>query len=121
MIQGCVKVGYSESWTYNALARPVSRIITAGGSNYQYNYAFNSIGRLSQLTYPTQQKDPTLGNEELKSELMINTVTGEVAFGRAGTLNFDNPSKLDPPPTAPEPVASPIELEEPHVEIDMGE
>jgi YD repeat-containing protein len=45
--------GYSETWTYNPLARPVSRVINAGGTNYTYNFAYNSIGKLQQLTYPT--------------------------------------------------------------------
>jgi RHS repeat-associated protein len=45
--------GYAETWTYNSLARPVSRVINAGGTNYTYNFAYNSIGRLQQLTYPT--------------------------------------------------------------------
>ena len=28
-------------------------MINAGGTNYQYNYSFNSIGQLAQVTYPT--------------------------------------------------------------------
>jgi hypothetical protein len=47
--------------------------------------------------------------------------TGEIAFSRAGTFDFDNAAKLNPPTPAPEPVADPIHLEEPHVDIDLGE
>jgi RHS repeat-associated protein len=44
--------GYSEVMTYDQLARPWTRTITTDQS-YQYGYTYNSIGKLSTLTYPT--------------------------------------------------------------------
>jgi RHS repeat-associated protein len=45
--------GYSEAFTYTPVALPVSRLITAGGSTYLYNYGYNSQAKLDSLTYPT--------------------------------------------------------------------
>ncbi len=44
--------GYSESWTYDSYARPSTRSITTD-TTYQYSFAYNSLGRLDSLTYPT--------------------------------------------------------------------
>ncbi|MCM2311592.1 MAG: hypothetical protein NDI84_09320, partial [Steroidobacteraceae bacterium] len=44
--------GLSESYGYDGLGRPVTRSITSDAT-YQYDYAYNGIGRLDTLTYPT--------------------------------------------------------------------
>ena len=104
-----------------------ARFLAAAGWGFNENKVSEFTGKGPQIAFlapegSIQQKDPTLGNEELKAELLINTVTGGVAFGRAGTFNFDNPSKLDSPPTSPEPTANPIQLEEPpYIDFEVGE
>ncbi len=44
--------GYSESYIYDSIGRPSSTSITADVT-YQIDYAYNSIGALDTLTYPT--------------------------------------------------------------------
>lgn len=44
--------GYSESWVYDSYARPSTRSITTDAT-YEYAFAYNSLGRLDTLTYPT--------------------------------------------------------------------
>ncbi|MCX7054479.1 MAG: FG-GAP-like repeat-containing protein, partial [Proteobacteria bacterium] len=44
--------GYAESFTYDAKSRPLTRTITADAS-YQFDYAYNTLGQLDTLTYPT--------------------------------------------------------------------
>jgi RHS repeat-associated protein len=106
-----------------------ARFLAAEGWGFNENKIseFNGLGPQIGFLAPEQsiqQKDPTLGkdgNEELKPEIFISIETGEIAFSRAGTFDFDNAAKLNPPTPAPEPVADPIHLEEPHVDIDLGE
>ena len=102
-----------------------ARFVAAEGWGFNENKITEFIDQGPQIAFlapeqSIQQKDATLGNEELKPELLINIVTGEVTFTRAGVVNFDNPPKPDPPPTH-DPVETSIQLEEPHVDIDLEE
>ena len=45
--------GYGETFTYTAVGKPVSRVISAGGTTFQYNYGYNELGKLDNMTYPT--------------------------------------------------------------------
>jgi RHS repeat-associated protein len=44
--------GYAESFTYDAKSRPLTRTITTDAS-YPFDYAYNTLGQLDTLTYPT--------------------------------------------------------------------
>ncbi len=44
--------GYLESHTYDAFSRPASRTIATDAS-YRYDYAYNTLGLLDSMTYPS--------------------------------------------------------------------
>lgn len=44
--------GYAESYTFDAIGRPSSTTITEDTS-YTFNYAYNTIGAIDTVTYPT--------------------------------------------------------------------
>ena len=44
--------GYAESFTYDSTGRPQTRTITSDTS-YQFDYAYNTLGQLDTLTWPT--------------------------------------------------------------------
>ena len=45
--------GYGETYTYDAYGRPLVRSISADAT-YQFDYAYNSLGQLDTLTWPTR-------------------------------------------------------------------
>lgn len=51
-LAGVTAAGYSEQFAYDALGRPASRTIVTDAS-YRYDYAYNSLGLLDSLTYPS--------------------------------------------------------------------
>ena len=51
-LAGIASPGYSEQLAYDALGRPASRTIATDAS-YRYDYAYNTLGLLDSLTYPS--------------------------------------------------------------------
>lgn len=51
-LQSMTGPGYGESYTYDSLGRPATRSITSDAT-YQFDYAYNTLGQLDALTYPT--------------------------------------------------------------------
>lgn len=51
-IAGLSGPGYAEAFGYDAVGRPSSHVVTADAS-YRFDYAYNALGLLDTLTYPT--------------------------------------------------------------------
>ncbi len=45
--------GYAESYAYDGIGRPQTKIYTEDGTSYQFDYAYNALGAPDTLTYPT--------------------------------------------------------------------
>ena len=55
--------GYAESYSFDSYGRPQTAIYTEDGVNYQFDYAYNTLGLVDTLTYPVS---PTGGRFALK-------------------------------------------------------
>jgi YD repeat-containing protein len=45
--------GYAESYTYDGLGRPATKVYTEDAKTYQFDYAYNTLGAPDTLTYAT--------------------------------------------------------------------
>ncbi len=51
-LQAVSGLGYSESFTFDGIGRPASRVVNADTA-YQFDYSYNNFGAIDTLTYPT--------------------------------------------------------------------
>lgn len=74
--------GTTESYTYDNKGRLSQKDIVADGATYSYNYAYNTLGTLDTMTYPTSTSSYRL----VLKYLYANGVLQQVKDNAAGTV-----------------------------------
>ncbi|MGE0467631.1 MAG: RHS repeat-associated core domain-containing protein [Steroidobacteraceae bacterium] len=82
--------GYAESYTFDSIGRPAASTYTMDSTSYQVDYAYNGIGAVDTLTYPTSTSGYRLKLKYVYSYGFLQQVKDNATGAAFWTLNSAN-------------------------------